>query len=163
MEDLLTKLKAESQRAVTDIRRIVYGLRPPVLDELGLAGALREEVTRLERQAPGLPITLHLPAQGLAGLPAAVEVAAYRIVTEAVTNVLRHAGAHRCEVRIRAGPDLTLHVCDDGAGMPEGWRAGVGITAMRERVAQLGGQLAIEPGGPRGTRITARLPLGRPE
>ena len=107
LEELLNRLKTESQRAVTDIRRIVYGLRPPVLDELGLAGALREEVTRLERQAPGLPIALHLPAQGLAGLPAAVEVAAYRIVTEAVTNVLRHARAHRCEVSdpARPGPE----------------------------------------------------------
>ena len=163
LEELLGRLKAETQRAVTDIRRIVYGLRPPVLDELGLAGALREEVTRLERQAPGLPIALHLPGQGLAGLPAAVEVAAYRIVTEAVTNVLRHARAHRCEVWIRPGQDLRLEVCDDGVGMPEGWRAGVGITAMRERVAELGGQLAIGPGGPRGTRITARLPIRRPE
>ena len=68
LEELLCKLKAESQRAVTDIRRIVYGLRPPALDELGLTGALREEVTRLERQAPGLSITLHLPGQGLDGL-----------------------------------------------------------------------------------------------
>ena len=163
LDDLLTRLKAETQRAVTDIRRIVYGLRPPALDELGLAGALREQLTRLERQAPWLSITLDLPAQGVAGLPAAVEVAAYRIVTEAVTNVLRHAGAHRCEVRIRACPELRLRVCDDGVGMPGQWRAGVGITSMRERVAELGGELAIEAGRPHGTRIAARLPLRRPQ
>ncbi len=163
LEELLTRLKAETQRAVTEIRRIVYGLRPPALDELGLAGALREEAARLERQAPGLSIPLHLAAPGLAGLPAAVEVAAYRIITEAVTNVLRHARAHSCQVRIRAGVDLELEVCDDGAGMPDGWRAGVGITSMRERVAELGGQLAIEPGSPHGTRIAARLPIRRQE
>ena len=160
LEDLLGRLKAESQRAVTDIRRIIYGLRPPALDELGLAGALREEVARLERQAPGLSITLHLPAQGLDGLPAAVEVAAYRIITEAVTNVLRHSRAHCCEISVRSGQYLRLEICDDGAGMPEGWRSGVGITAMRERVAELGGELAVEPGRSRGTRITARLPIG---
>ncbi len=161
-KDLLHSLKAETQRAVTDLRRIVYGLRPPALDELGLAGALREEVARLDRQAAGLSIALHIPGGDLAGLPAAVEVAAYRIVTEAVTNVLRHARARRCQIRIQPGPDLRLEVCDDGAGMPGGWRAGVGITAMRERAAELGGELAIGPASPRGTRISARLPITRP-
>ena len=106
---------------------------------------------------------MQIPGRGLAGLPAAVEVAAYRIITEAVTNVLRHARAHRCQIRIRPGQDLRLEVCDDGAGMPDGWRAGVGITAMRERAAELGGELAIAPASPRGTRITARLPIRRPQ
>jgi signal transduction histidine kinase len=159
LEDLLTKLKTESQRAVTDIRGIVYGLRPPALDELGLAGALQEEAARLERQAPGLSITLDIPAQDLDGLPAAVEVAAFRIITEAVTNVLRHARARRCQITVKSGRDLILEIGDDGTGMPEGWRSGVGITSMRERVAELGGQLAVEPGHPRGTRVIARLPI----
>ena len=159
LQDFLTRLKADTQRAVTDIRRIVYGLRPPALDELGLAGALREEAARRERQAPGRTVVLHLPGHGLAGLPAAVEVAAYRIITEALANVLRHARAHYCQIHIQQGPDLRLQVCDDGAGLPDGWRAGVGITAMRERAAELGGELAIGPAGPHGTRITARLPL----
>jgi two-component system NarL family sensor kinase len=162
LAQLLTGLKAESQRAVTDIRRITYGLRPPALDEAGLVGALRAEVERLERQAPELSIALHIPDGDFAELPAAVEVAAYRIVTETVTNVLRHASARYCDVRILAGHDLRLEVCDDGTGMPEGWRAGVGITAMRERVAELGGELTIAPRTPGGTRVDARLPLGRP-
>jgi two-component system, NarL family, sensor kinase len=157
LEELLSRLKAESQRAVTDIRRILHGLRPSALDELGLAQALREEAARLERQAPGLSITVHLP--GLDGLPSAVEVAAYRIVTEALTNVLRHARARCCDVWSQPGQHLTLTVCDDGAGLPEGWRAGVGITAMRERAAELGGELVIEPRLPHGTRIAARLPV----
>jgi len=159
--ELLSGLKAESRRAVTEIRRIAYGLRPLALDEAGLACALREEAARLQRQAPGLSISLHIPDERLlAGLPAAVEVAAYRIVTEAVTNVLRHADAQHCEVRVDVGSDLRLEVRDDGVGMAEGWRAGVGITSMRERVAELGGVLGIEPYDPRGTRIDARLPLG---
>jgi len=162
-QELLTSLSAQTQQAVTDIRRIVYGLRPPALDELGLADALREQATRLGRQAAGLSIALHIPGGDLDGLPAAVEVAAYRIIIEAVTNVLRHAHARRCQIRIQPGQDLRLEVCDDGAGMPHGWRAGVGITAMRERAAELGGELAIEPASPCGTRITARLPVRTPQ
>ena len=110
---------------------------------------------------PTLSVTLDASAEDLAGLPAAVEVAAYRIVTESLTNVLRHAHAHCCEVWIRPGQDLRLEVRDDGVGMPEGWRAGVGITVMRERVAELRGDLMIEPGDPRGARIAVRLPIGQ--
>ena len=158
---LLSRLKAETQQAVTDVRRIVYGLRPPALDELGLAGSLREEIARLRREAPAVAITLHCQGE-LAGQPAAVEVAAYRIVTEALTNVVRHARACSCEVHISLDQGLTIDVCDDGVGFPEGWRAGVGITAMRERAAELGGDLGIQPREPHGTSIAARLPAGRP-
>jgi signal transduction histidine kinase len=160
--ELLGKLKAETQRAVTDVRRIVYGLRPPALDEFGLVGSLREEVGRLQYEAPALTVTLDAPDDGLADLPAAVEVACYRIVTEALTNVTRHAHAARCSVRIRLDHDLDVEVCDDGVGLPEGWRAGVGIASMRERVTELGGELVIEPSLPHGTRINARLPSREP-
>jgi two-component system, NarL family, sensor kinase len=88
-----------------------------------------------------------------------VEVACYRIVTEALTNVARHAHATRCLVRIQLGHGLDVEVRDDGAGLPEGWRSGVGIASMRERVAELGGDLVIEPNLPRGTRIAALLPV----
>jgi two-component system, NarL family, sensor kinase len=159
LRDLLDKLKAETQRAVADIRRIVYGLRPPALDELGLAGALAEEIRRLQSQAPSLQVTLETPCDGLGDLPAAVEVACYRIVTEALTNVTRHAHATQCWIRIEVGSSLDMEVCDDGVGLPEGWRTGVGIASMRERVAELGGELVIEPALPRGTRIAARLPV----
>jgi two-component system, NarL family, sensor kinase len=160
LEELLVKLKAETQRAVSDVRRIVYGLRPPALDELGLAGALREEVARLELQAPGLSVSLTTPEGRLDGLPAAVEVAGYRIVCEALTNVVRHAQARHCSVRVDLDHGLALQICDDGVGLADGWRAGVGVSAMRERVAELGGELFVGAGDPRGTRIAARLPLG---
>ena len=156
--DLLDKLKTETQRAVADVRRIVYGLRPPALDQLGLAGSLREEVGRLKSEAPELTVTLDASDDGLADLPAAVEVACYRIVTEALTNVTRHAKATRCWVRIRFDGYLDVEVRDDGVGLPEGWRTGVGIASMRERVTELGGDLVIEPSLPHGTRIAARLP-----
>ncbi|HEX9529214.1 MAG TPA: histidine kinase, partial [Streptosporangiaceae bacterium] len=158
LQELLGKLKAETQRAVTDVRRIVYGLRPPALDEFGLVGSLREEVGRLQYEAPALTVTLDAPADGLADLPAAIEVAAYRIVTEALTNVTRHAHATLCSVRLHLNHGLDVEVCDDGVGLPEGWRTGVGIASMRERVTELGGELVIEPSLPHGTRITARLP-----
>jgi len=163
LQDLLTRLKAETQRAVTDVRRIVYGLRPPTLDEFGLVGSLREEVGRLQYEAPSLTVTLDAPADGLADLPAAVEVACYRIVTEALTNVTRHAQATRCSVRLQLNHGLDVDVCDDGVGLPEGWRAGVGIASMRERVTELGGELVIAPSLPHGTRITARLPAQEQE
>ena len=102
---------------MTDVRRIVYGLRPPALDELGLAGSLREEIGRLQRQAPALSVSLDAPGDGMADLPAAVEVACYRIVTEALTNVARHAHATRCLVRIQLGHGLEVEVRDDGVGL----------------------------------------------
>jgi signal transduction histidine kinase len=79
-------------------------------------------------------------------------------VAEALTNVARHAHATHCVVRIRLNGGLEMNVTDDGTGLPEGWRAGVGVTSMRERVTELGGELAIEPAPPHGTTITARLP-----
>jgi two-component system, NarL family, sensor kinase len=161
LQELLGRLKAETQRAVTDVRSIVYGLRPPALDELGLIGSLGEQIRRLRCQAPALQVTMEAPVGGLAGLPAAVEVACYRIATEALTNVARHAHATRCLVRIRLDRGLEVEVRDDGVGLPEGWRAGVGIASMRERVAELGGNLVIERSPPCGTRIAARLPVGQ--
>jgi two-component system, NarL family, sensor kinase len=105
-----------------------------------------------------LTVTLDAADEDLADLPAAVEVACYRIVTEALTNVTRHARATRCSVRIQLDHGLGVDVRDDGVGLPEGWRTGVGIASMRERVAELGGKLLIEPCLPHGTRITAHLP-----
>jgi signal transduction histidine kinase len=163
LQELLGKLKAETQRAVADVRRIVYGLRPPTLDEFGLVGSLREEVGRLQYEAPSLTVSLDAPAEDLADLPAAVEVACYRIVTEALTNVTRHAHATRCSVRLRLNHGLDVNICDDGVGLPEGWRAGVGIASMRERVTELGGDLVIEPNLPHGTRINAHMPAREQE
>jgi signal transduction histidine kinase len=164
LTELLGKLKAETQRAVTDVRRIVYGLRPPALDDFGLIGSLREEVGRLQYEAPALTVTLEAPDSELPDLPAAAEVACYRIVTEALTNITRHALATKCSVRIRLIDNyLDVVVRDDGVGLPEGWRAGVGISSMRERVAELGGELVIEPALPHGTRINARMPAQEKE
>jgi two-component system NarL family sensor kinase len=157
LHELLSRLTAETQRAVTDLRRIVYGLRPSALDDLGLAGALRDQAERF--QAPTLAISLDAPIKGLAGLPPVVEMACYRIVTEALANVARHAHATRCAVRVHLDHGIHVDVRDNGAGLPAHWRAGVGIASMRERASELGGELVIEPSRPHGTRVAARLPV----
>jgi len=156
---LLGRLTAEAERAVADLRRIVYGLRPPALDELGLAGALRDQAERLQCQTPTLAISLDAPNNSLAGLAPAVEMACYRIVTEALANVARHAHASWCAVRIRVRRVIHVDVRDNGSGLPADWRAGVGIASMRERARALGGELVIEPSRPHGTRVVARLPF----
>jgi signal transduction histidine kinase len=158
-EALLSELKTDIQGTLTDVRRLVYNLRPPALDEFGLAGAMRDYLLQGTWPA-SLCVTLEGP-ESLPPLPAAVEVAAYRVVQEAVTNVVRHAQARRCTVRLGLERDfLHVDVEDDGRGLPAGWRAGVGITAMRERAAELGGSFAIEAPRAGGTRLVARLPIG---
>jgi signal transduction histidine kinase len=92
-------------------------------------------------------------------LPAAVEVAAYRIALEAVTNAARHADARTCTLRISLDRDLELEVTDDGRGVPSDYRAGVGLASMRERAAELGGTFRVEPAPGHGTRVLASLPL----
>lgn len=102
--------------------------------------------------------SLEAPEQ-LPPLPAAVEVAVYRIAQEAVTNVARHARARTCRIRISLGKELQLEIIDDGVGLPLDRHAGVGLTSMRERAAELGGSCEIEPMPTGGTRVLVRLPL----
>jgi signal transduction histidine kinase len=154
---LLAELQAEISAAVVDVRRLVDALRPPAIDEVGLVGALRLAADRL--QSPGSP-RLDVEADGrLPDLPAAVEVAAYRIGTEAMTNAVRHAEAATCSLRLVGGGELTVVVEDDGRGMPRKHRTGVGLVSMRERAAELGGECRVEPRPGGGTRVVARLPL----
>ncbi|GAB4559749.1 MAG: hypothetical protein Kow0047_05860 [Anaerolineae bacterium] len=154
---LLSDLKTGVQSAIADIRRLVYGLRPPALDELGLAGALREHAA--SHSTPnGLRIRVDVP-EVLPPLPAAVEVAAYRIALEALTNVVRHAQARECLVRLSLNAGLSLEVTDDGIGLPSNHRIGVGLASMRERAAELGGLCVVEARPEGGTRVWAKLPV----
>jgi signal transduction histidine kinase len=154
---LLVELKAHAQTAIADIRRLVYGLRPPALDELGLVGALREYAAN-HHTADGMRVSVEAP-DALPTLPAAVEVAAYRIALEALTNATRHARARECTVRITLDGELRLEVADDGVGLPEAFHAGVGLASMRERATELGGSFVLDTGPMGGTRVLARLPL----
>jgi signal transduction histidine kinase len=153
---LLQELAIHAQSAITDIRRVVYDLRPPALDDLGLVLALREQAAQYCQI--GLQITITAP-EHLPALPAAVEVAAYRIVQEALTNVVRHAQAQTCTVCLRHEDALLVQIRDDGIGMQSSGRSGVGLMSMRERTAELGGTYQIDSQPGQGTRIQARLPL----
>ena len=158
---LLADLKREAVGAVDDIRRLVYDLRPPALDELGLVAALRQQAERLSMRNPGLDVSIDA-APALPRLSAATEVAAYRIAMEAVSNTARHAKATHCRVYLRTEDDrLRLEVMDDGIGIAEDTRSGVGIAAMRERAAEIGGQCRVGRDGAAGSSVVALLPLER--
>lgn len=155
-------LAASMRRAIEEVRRVTYDLRPPALDELGLVGALREQAAAFAGGMSGaLQIEIRVPPD-LPVLPAATEVAAYRIGLEALTNVVRHGEARRATVEIAAqGRDLVLEVCDDGRGMA-GDPVGVGLRSMRERAEELGGSLEVVRPETGGTVVRARLPLHDP-
>jgi signal transduction histidine kinase len=162
VEALLVDIKGQVKETIADIRRLVYALRPPVLDEFGLISAVREHIAQMN-QSNSLHITFHVSDQ-LPPLPAAVEVAAYRIILEAVTNVMRHAQARTCQVSLlliehNARHILRVEIVDDGIGVASDQRAGVGLMSMRERVAELGGTWSITNEPPRGTRVAALLPV----
>jgi signal transduction histidine kinase len=159
------KLQAAIRATVGEIRRLVYDLRPPALDELGLIEAIRERASRYGVGDEGFRATVEAPDE-LPPLPAAVEVAAYRIVQEALMNVSRHARAYSCTVRLActdsSSRELTIEVTDDGVGLPERPEGGVGLHSMRERAAELGGECEIVRSWPSGTRVFARLPSREP-
>jgi signal transduction histidine kinase len=157
---ILATAREEITGVIGEVRRLVHGLRPPALDDVGLAGAVRQQADRL--RAPGLVVALETSGD-LAALPAAVEVAAFRIVSEALTNVVRHARAERCVVRLAVrGEALVVEVEDDGTGIAPAAPAGVGLVSLRERARELGGACTVEPGGERGTRVRATLPVAHP-
>ena len=154
-DQLLNKLESDMHGMIERVRQLVYSLRPPELDQLGLAGALAAKVR--ERVGEQLRLELELPDASIT-YPAAVEVAAYRIVLEAVSNVVRHAQAHSCRVELRVdGGKLDITVSDDGKGINHE-RRGVGMGAMRARAEELGGQLSVTESHP-GVRVWASLPL----
>src|SRR6266487_1100060 len=165
---LIVEQQTIIRSALADIRRLVYDLRPPSLDELGLVGALRERAAHTtlptgtlfaQEQVAKLDTTVEA-AENIPPLPAAIEVAAYRIVQEALTNVVRHAHATTCQVRLSiVEGSLQVEVSDDGVGIAFGQQAGIGLLSMRERAAELGGKCSIQPGPRGGTQVCASLPF----
>jgi signal transduction histidine kinase len=157
VDEPLLELRSGIQSTVLDVRRIVEGLRPPALDELGLAEALRQLVARLETpDGPSVALSVEVPGR----MPAAVEVATYRIVAEAVTNAVRHACARHVGVHVTVpGRRVVVEVCDDGRGSAAPRDAGVGLVSMRERAVEIGGTLVIESPENCGTRVRAELPF----
>ncbi len=172
---LAAELHTSLRRAVGDIRRLVYDLRPPALDDLGLVAAIRERAAQFSTAPDASPaseaalqVTVDSPA-ALPPLPAALEVAAYRIVQEALMNVVRHARARRCRINIAAvdGPAdlrrLELEIVDDGIGISDDPRTGIGLRSMRERAEEVGGTCEVGPVAGGGTRVFVQLPIGTEE
>ena len=157
-DELVLELREEIRGAIADIRRLVHDLRPPALDDLGLVEALRQLAERYGSKDSTLRVVVEAP-EDLPSLPAAVEVAVYRIAQEAFTNVARHARARICVVRLSINDEVALEIVDDGVGIPAGRNAGVGLSSMRERASELGGTCFIQSVPDGGTRVIVRLPL----
>jgi signal transduction histidine kinase len=157
-DQLLVETKDRIQETLGDIRRLVYNLRPPALDELGLVKAIRAYVD--QQNLDRLRITIE-DAGNLPSLPAAVEVAAYRIALEGFTNTIRHAQASSAEIRFYPETNsLIVEVVDDGIGLPDPIPVGVGVASMRERAEELGGHLDLIS-QQNGTQVRAYLPITR--
>ncbi|TQS45033.1 M12 family metallopeptidase [Cryptosporangium phraense] len=154
VRDILDALAGDLAACTAEVRQLVDELRPPALDR-GLAVALRDECRRFDSNALSVQLDLH---DDLGRLPAAVEVAAYRVVAEALNNVARHADARNCVVSVRRGRDLTIEITDDGKGIAGPVRAGVGLASMRDRAGELGGECEIRAAQPRGTTIRVHFP-----
>jgi len=165
-DKLLEKLETDLESTLNEIRRLVYNLRPPELDQLGLVGALNRyaseytgDIRTSSSNGDNPPLITVRTSQPTTALPAAVETAAYRITQEALNNVVRHARAENCEVTLEFTDALTLTIRDDGSGMPGVYKAGIGLASMKERSYELGGTFRIISQRDRGTTIIVELPL----
>ena len=154
---LLLRLRADAVAAVSDIRRLVYDMRPPALDELGLVPAIRQQVASLQTPQ-GHAMHVRVEASDLPPLPAAVETAAFRIAIEAALNSARHSGTEQAWVQIQHQDGcLEVSVRDTGS-TPDSWVPGVGLSSMRERAAEVGGKIQVTT-NQEGSLIRAVLPL----
>ena len=156
-ERLLDEIRTELRGAIDDVRRVVYGLRPIELDNAGLVGAIRQRLAGLPASEPEqIKVEMELPEQ-LPALSPAVELAAYRIASEAINNALTHSAGSRCLVTITANGTLAVTVRDDGRP-PTAWTPGVGLRSILERAEELGGTATAGPTSG-GWEVSAQLPL----
>ncbi len=156
---MVSRLRAEVTSSLEETRRIIDDLRPAALDGTDLVTALRRRTDQVD-QAGGLEATFEGPP-ALGALSPPVAAAAFRIAEEAITNVVRHARARHCHVRVALDDTLVVEVRDDGVGHAAPRDGGVGLTSMRERAERLGGTLLVEDTGP-GTLVRAVLPVDPP-
>lgn len=160
---LVEEMQGDIRGTIEDIRRVVHELRPPALDDLGLIPALNVMASKVSRGESGAPSEFHVVVTApddMPPLPAAVEVAAYRIIQEALANVIHHAHAHSATVRLALDDDLIVEVEDDGIGFKSGRDGGLGLHSMRERAAELGGRCTVSALPDGGTLVRAMLPVG---
>ena len=165
-EDTLRRVAAAAQEITTEVRRVMEGLRPRVLDQFGLIGAIRHKVDTFNApDAGGRGVHVDVDARGsFLALPPAIELAAYRIATESIANAVRHGRAHRCRVVLH-GRDvgIVVQVVDDGTGLPRDVTPGVGLRSMAQRAGELGGTFHAKALSAGGTAVTAYLPASAME
>ena len=159
----LSKAIEMAEKATDELRRICKGLRPPLLDDLGLAPAIHLLLEEFREQS-GIEVYLSHPSEDLKiPIPELVALSAYRILQESLTNVRRHARAKRVEVSLSFSDEaMTLSVRDDGEGFDMaglGVQQGCGLEGMRERANLVDGHLEIQSGRGQGTRVVLRAPL----
>jgi signal transduction histidine kinase len=160
-DEALDAIEATAATALTEMRRLLHMLRA---DDEDVLMAPQPSLTQLEQLAAqvrdaGLPVELQIHGEPRE-LPPGVDVSAYRIVQEALTNALKHAGTAHARVSVTFSPDaLELVIADSGAGTTNGGGSGHGLLGMRERVAAFGGELASGPAPEGGYAVRARLPL----
>ncbi len=160
---LLLGMREQTLEAVKNIRQIVYDLRPPALDDLGLLPAIEAHISKQTGYEPTPKITLRATPESLPQLPAAIELALYRITLEGLTNVFQHAKAQHCWVSLALSPapnrEIQLEIIDDGRGLSARPEKGVGLSSMRERAEELGGRFQVTAHSPSGVIIRATIPL----
>lgn len=153
---LLDAAAQDVSSAITDVRRVAHDLRPPAIDDLGLIRATEQLCDRFGASFDEIEVP--------DALPPAIEVAAYRVVAEALTNAHRHSGGNRLAVRLERLPrSLVVEVSDNGIGIPGDATAGVGLRSMRERAEEIGGSLTVTNRDGGGTVVRAELPLAAVE
>ena len=152
-------MRQQLDGAIASVRRISSELRPPILDDLGFVEAVTWHVAELSKRS-GLSITLNMPAGNLVRNEDVV-IALYRIVQEALTNIVRHAQAEHAQISLlKDGEDLVLQIDDDGCGLKPGPNpGGIGMLSMRERATELGGQFTVKGSDSRGFHLEVRLPM----
>lgn len=156
-----------ASEVVTALRKVISGLRPPILDDLGVLYALRQ-LAEESRVRSGLSIDLRVRGEAIRLSPE-LELTVYRVIQESLSNVIRHASASHVTIRVRFGERIVLTISDDGCGIPPAARriggpdGGFGLLGMRERVNLAGGALDVRPRRPHGTTIRVTLPFPRPQ
>jgi two-component system sensor histidine kinase UhpB len=155
----VSAIQEDARSTLDEVGQLAWQLRPGILDDLGLVRALEALVESLEEQTPAIRVRCSLPA-ALPAVAPEVELAIYRVVQEALTNAVRHAGAQQIALAISAEDGrLAVSVTDDGAGFPDEAAEDAGLRGMRERAFAIGGTLTIDSDERTGVRVVLELPL----
>lgn len=155
-EELLITTHTQLKDAINDIRQLVYDLRPPILDELGLTFAINELIRQYSHSE--IHFKVFMPPN-VSTLPAAIEIATYRIIQESISNVIRHSNATECIIKITMNNYLTIEITDNGKGISTISKKGIGMASMRERTEELNGTFHVISTSKQGVSIQAIFPF----